>query len=218
MRRGLYKKDPRPRKHLRRGPPMRGVTPNYLRFNKDVNVLPPGGECRWISSLVGKVDQCNFILEAVDVFEIQDKKVVLVDIPEGTKLYHATFIPMGGDKWFETQMPFDSGKGIVWFASTPMHSSVINHTHILEYTVEEPLRMVFERNIAISYADKGVTKGYDYLPILAMTQIKLKELFGQKIDGYIGCNECEIGIFNDSIKEKLSKHSVFREKSLAYIE
>ena len=212
MRRGLYKKDPRPRKRARGRSSSPGISPNYLRFNKEVD------ECRWISSLVGRVSNCDFVLEGIDVVEVNGKELVIVEIPTGTKLYHATFIPPGKEKWFETLMPFDSGKGLVWFASTSIHSSIINHTHMLEYTVDKPLTMVYEKNIAITYANKRVTKGYDYLPILMGHMMKLASEFDINIDGYIGCNECEIGILNDSVKEKLSKYELHSEKSLSYIE
>ncbi len=155
-------------------------------------------ECRWPTTKFGlPVKDCNFILEAYKVVTLADDfDVVLVKIPAGTKLYHATMIYEKGRHWFETKPPFNSERGMVWFTSTPEHTGPLNKTHILEYTVRSDLIMVFERNLE---KHDGV-RGYEYTKILRNIKTKLmpNSIF---IDGYLGCNECEIAIFINHAKK-----------------
>ena len=188
-------------------------------------------ECKWPVSKMGfPVRDCNFIMEAHKVIEFgktskeesingTDEVVVLVKIPAGTKIYHSATIyqesKKGEKEWFEEYPPFSSERGVVWFSSTPAHAGIFSKTHLLEYTTTEDLIMIYEKNIKRSH---GIaTRGYEYAKKVLPSY--MKRLRGEKIDGYIGCNECEIGIFNRACKDKLEMPPIVVMKlGLKYID
>jgi hypothetical protein len=179
-------------------------------------------ECKWPTNKNGSnVQDCNFNLEPFSTNEYPDgiipynnDYIILVKIPIGTKLYHATLIPPFEQKWFEHRYPENLEKGAVWFASTQNHASMVNSNYILEYITKKEMIMVFERNLK-KYG-KG-TRGYEYIPTL----LKIKAFLHPKINpmGYLGCMECEIALFNRSVEQCLEKEPInVIEKTLKYID
>ena len=174
-------------------------------------------ECKWPVNILGKeILECSFPIEDKIDYEYKGNKISVVTLPAKTKIYHATMIYPRGKSWFKTQYPMDAQKGLVWFASTDKHLGNINSTHHLEYTIKQPLRLVFEHNISKKYGK--YIRGYEYIPYLYRIT-KFLEENKELIDGYLGCNECEIGIYNNSIKTKLNMiPKVVLEKDLKYID
>jgi len=185
---------------------------------------PDSEDCKWPTNLVGgNVKNCNFVLEIYStpeypsgIVEYGENKIVLVKIPAGTKIYHATFVPPFEKTWFNYRYPENLEKGMVWFASTIDHASMVNYNYMLTYITKKDMIVVYEKNLKIYNKGNSRTRGYEYLPIIS--NIKSFLYPNIKIDGYIGCNECEFGIFNTSIEHCLEKTPIdITEKSLKYM-
>lgn len=188
------------------------------RYNVDTHKNPLKRECHWPTTLMGtNIKDCNFVLEFDEVVEVEISKnkfkFVLVRIPEGTKIYHATF-SFGQIPWFESKQPM-SPKGIVWFASTYDHTGPIQKTHILTYTVKTDLVMIFEYDL-LQYGDD--VRGFEYFSRRLPVYIEKLREKGRHIDGYIGCNECEIGIINESISKISKKPENIVELGMKFID
>lgn len=188
------------------------------QHNIDDHVNPLKRNCQWPTTLMGtNIKECNFVLDFDDDIDVEISKtkfkLVLVRIPRGTKIYHATISIGQKTPWFELRQP-SSSRGVVWFASTYQHTGPIQKTHVLTYIVEEDLVMIFEYNL-MDYGDD--VRGFEYVNRLHMYIEKLKQK-GKYIDGYIGCNECEIGILNESITKISKKPENITEMGIKYID
>lgn len=178
------------------------------------------GECRWPINVFGKVtSDCNFEYEVLDKFG----NIVVVNLPKGTKLYHSTQMFEGGSKekgpsgWWTTRYPFNSEFGGCWFTSQLIFAqNFTSKTHTLEYTTKCDTTLVFVQNL--SSFGSGVA-GFEFVkkflpPVLEKCMEK-----GYEPQGYLGCNECEIFLFNGQISTCLKKKpKVVAERSSAYID
>ena len=157
-----------------------------------------------------------FVMNAVETvpmtLESQAIDLVLVSIPAGTALYHSTNIL--DNEWYQTDLPQNTEKGLVWFTSTLSHALPLGRTHTLKYTTTQDLLMIFEQNLT----RYGLgTRGYEYLHILHRI-IRNLQAKGIQLDGYLGCNECEIAILNKSVQKLSFPPEVVRSISKAYID
>lgn len=155
-------------------------------------------------------------------------KLEIVTIPAGTKIYHATSVVSKEKEWFKNGFKMQSpvkrfgallsiaeegrggagaGAGATpiklfstikgsWFASTIDHAKNIKHTYMLEIELKEDLTLLFIQNIATSYpVKKGINLfalGNPYMKNIEVLKTKYS------IDGYVGCNECEIFVKDTS--------------------
>ena len=177
-------------------------------------------ECRWPTTKFGEpVIDCNFVYEIYKIIEFNGRKengdgvLILVKIPKNSKIYHAATIYPKEEEWFKKSFPFNSEKGVVWFTSTPEHSGSLSKTHLLEYIVEEELVMIYEQNISKKYGRD--IRGYEYSRGMLGHYIKMIK---DHIDGYIGCNECELGILNESCKKLSLPPKVYKEIGMKYFD
>src|SRR3972149_718701 len=172
------------------------------RYNQSLN------ECEWpIDLRESKVKSCKFNFIMGPTFQYRKKTYQLVILPKETKLYHGTLVVKG--------QPIKL-REMIWLTSTLAHQGNFNSTHIFEFIVKEPLVLVFEPNLSLRYGSS--VRGFEYKPILKAIQLYHQQEFKKSIDGYIGCNECEIGLFVKSFLDKVDQNpKVVREKSLKYI-
>lgn len=119
-------------------------------------------------------------------------QIILTIIKQGTVLSHGTLSP--SKEWWKYTVP----KGdMVWFTTGKKHQKNIAKSHILKYIVKRPLLCFYERNIGKKY---GVTNGHQYYQKIYPRLKRDMQSSGIRIDGYVGCNECEIGLENLSDK------------------
>jgi len=180
------------------------------RKNLNTNV----GECKWMA--LSGVRECNFNFETV-IERATSKNDDVVLLPQGTKLYNATQI-LSND-WFRTRYPSNTENGGVWFTSTLDHAKNISYyTHILEYTTKEDLILLYIHNLK-KYGDVK-TRGYEFVrKHYRDIFFHIQETTGYKIQGYIGCNECEIFIENSQLPKTLEKiPTVAFQRSMKYID
>jgi len=172
-------------------------------------------ECRWPTRMGGfakTVKDCNFNMKPLRKFRFGDREFEIAVIPAGTDLYHGTkdkdMNPTGPDEWYE-----NNRKKMVWFASTLDHTMPLGPMKIFKTTNKEDLTVVFFRNKGMLNID--ISK--DLRPMVAKIAQKLYQETDGKvfIDGYMGCNECEIGIFLPSLSKLVYPVS---EEKVPYIE
>lgn len=151
---------------------------------------------------------------------------VFVIIPKGAKMYRGTLVSPN----IEKLVPWVVDKNFGWFTSTIEHQGNVNYTQIDEYETREALLCMFEPNL--HYSGMRGNSYYNY-PVTAGQNARTKcnlfhvneasELLNGRdlsltIDGYVGCDECEIGLTKESIIAKLKHRGIVKTKSLAYID
>lgn len=199
--------DIRARRSQKRPPPRRPsrLSPRELPARLKYNRYP--GECRWPITKMGRpVKNCNFNVVHEGTFTgPRDELIEVVRVPTGTRLYHSTTIYPGQDIWFVSNPPSNMERGVVWFTSDYDHTGYLSKTHILEYTVTEDLILIFEQNMSVKYGE--IYTGFEYVEEKLTYLTSVLDSQGVVIDGYMGCNECEIALFNGSILQKLNWES-----------
>ncbi len=157
-------------------------------FFTTLNQTP--GECQWNTPSGPK--PCNMPPP------LEENGIVIVKLPPGTKLYHATVIHKGKPAWFNEPLT-ESRRDRMWFASTPEHAKQMNWTHLLEYEAEEEITLQFIQNLT---THAGVTTGHQYMDgekyRVNRKQAKEKEVH---LDGYAGCNECEYMLLRGAFRK-----------------
>lgn len=108
-----------------------------------------------------------------------------VTLEPGFMLYRSEKHAPGKSKWFNTTAISETVKDHYWFATTLKHVQVFGGSHILHYEVMAPIKLLFIQNL---YTQKGFKDGYDYFKSPKF----VKEMREYGVDGYAGCNECEI--------------------------
>jgi hypothetical protein len=176
----------------------------------------------------GGVKDCQFkfvdiperIQDAIRECTEMDKYFVI--IPAGTILYRGSLDMGGGNK---VPIPWVEDKRFGWFTSTLEHQNNINYTRVDSYKVVKPLLCVFEANLHST----GM-RGNQYYPSILIGTKNMCELVvtGSKalqgkstdlsLDGYVGCDECEVGLTKDSIIGKLRYVKLEKVKQLKYID
>lgn len=170
-------------------------------------------ECRWPYDVFGNVADCEFKYEVLH----KDGEFWVVKMPKDTPLYHSTQL-LGGKGWWDTNYPFDSSTGGVWFTSNFRHSrNFTTKTHTLVYPLKQDLVLVFVWNLSKTFGE-GV-RGYEFVSrFYAPIKEKLKTQ-GIDVSGYLSCNECEVFIENDAIPNVLDKGpAILAQRSSAYID
>ena len=71
----------------------------------------------------------------------------------------------------------------------------MNWTHLLEFEVASEIKLVFIQNL---FTEKKKRKGHNYVSSSFISDYARSET---KIDGYAGCNECEIMLVKESLKK-----------------
>lgn len=174
-------------------------------------------ECRWPIDRFGNiVRDCNFQFEPLEIeLQIRKKNFPLVRLPAGTKIYHAT---IGDQEWWKTGYPRNKQYGGTWFTSTQAHSGNFgNATHVLEYELQEDATLLFVHNLATIESNLS---GYNFVTkYLPYVRERLQSEHNISLDGYVGCNECEIYLSNNSIRQLLHTNpKVVFTRSRAFID
>ncbi len=148
------------------------------------------GECQWNTPSGPK--PCNMPPP------LEENGIVVVKLPPGTKLYHATVIHKGKPAWFNEPLT-ESRRDRMWFASTPEHAKQMNWTHLLEYEAEEEITLQFIQNLT-THAE--VTTGHQYVEgEKYRVNRKLAKEKKVHLDGYAGCNECEYMLLRGAFRK-----------------
>ena len=161
------------------------------------------------------------IIDIAGLNELIDKaKLVFGIIKAGVLLLHSTLTPRQHQQWWRQANPSGAlrRKKMVWFVTSETHANNIEGSHLLYYKTKRPLLCLFERNIAKKYGNKrpdyaGNTFSVDIFPRI---QYALREKANLLLDGYVGCNECEVGLLNKTSQDALVLEHV-KEMSMAYI-
>ncbi len=203
--------------------------------DKDVILNEGPYECQWYTDQVRnpkKIKDCGF--SKFNITNPSEQSGSIVTIPAGTVLYHATisFINKNNpEHWFTKTCP---KKKFVWFTTTIDHSNYHNYNFLLAYVLKEPLRLRFIQKLNVlgnEYVKKLSPKSiqlesisekdeeeedfvdedneYDLMEEDEDEEDEEEQYFineeDEILDGYIGCNECEIAIRSESIQRKFKK-------------
>ena len=167
---------------------------------------------------IGGAKPCNFNIESLPngIEEainscIGTNNIKFVIIPVGTIMYRGYLIYPGMSK---NLLPWVRSKNFGWFTSTLEHQGNINHTHIQKFKTNKPLLCIFQHRLHST----GM-RGNQYYKYVKQYSDKLSYRDSSlMIDGYIGCDECEIGLTKESIQTKLLQGPLEQVKSLKYID
>lgn len=177
------------------------------------------GECRWPYDVFGNVGTCSF--KPSMVYD-SGKGYSIYVLEKGTEIYHST-VAIGGAKWWENRYPFSSSEGGTWFTSTDKHAkNFTTKSHVLKYTIVRDIYLIFIQNIS-KYTDVVGLSGFEFVARhYAILKEKAKLEWGAtvpEIDGYLGCNECEIFIENDEIEKHLGDQpEIIFQRDSSYID
>lgn len=176
--------------------------------NCDYKVHPAG---------IGGAKPCNFNVQGIPQ-PIQDalnrcintRNMMFVIIPAQTKMYRGTLVvgKMG------RIVPWVKEKDFGWFTSTKRHQGNINYTHIQPFMTRAPLLCIFEPRLHST----GMRGNTFYREVVRYSKLLNSRDPDLVIDGYIGCDECEIGLTKEAIMTKLLHGKIRQEKSLKYID
>lgn len=200
---------------------------------KDILTSDPR-HCKYMTHLSGKSEKpCNFKIIKIPS-RIQDilrgclrTSDVFVIIPERTSLFRGTleYREMG------KIVPYVLGKNFGWFTSTIEHQGNINFTRIDEYKTTKRLLCIFQPSLRKHLQVTG-NSYYSWINVFNKGLLKCKNKIdteneilnllphgGLELDGYIGCDECEIGLTRRAIETsvKLYKEKVVT-KDMKYID
>lgn len=179
-------------------------------------------ECKWPYSIRGgPVSDCNFPIKDVptDLTEfaynknkpvkmdefLSSENVKLVVIPKNTMLLHGVLDSQYNRQWWVNSKP-ESEYNVVWFTSDNQHILNINATHILVYETNKNLLCLYEQNLRKKYGQN--VRGYEYSRILRKYITRVANRYNILINGYVGCNECEIGLTNETAADLVGPKSV----------
>ena len=190
--------------------PVRATTSGFAdKYNLD------DSECKWPARIGGfLVKDCQLPIVPLETVTIDKDdggdEYDIVTVPVGSSLYHGTKDPArkheSVDSW--------SKQPVTWFATTLDHTMPLGPMKIHEFTTKEPLTLLFVRNMTKKY---NISSGAVFIPMLISIGQQISEETKERIyiDGYVGCNECEIGILRKSL-DKLNYPSTI--KNAPYIE
>ncbi len=168
-------------------------------------------ECEWPTRMGGfLVKDCQLPIKHLETVMIDDQEYDIVTVPIGTVLYHGTKEP---NIKYESLNSW-SKRAVTWFATTFDHTMTLGPMKVHEFTIKNTLTLLFVRNMKRKY---NISSGFSFVrPLVVIKQQIIEKTTGRiHIDGYIGCNECEIGIFHESLN-KLNYPSTI--KNVPYIE
>lgn len=159
-------------------------------------------ECRWPVNLIGsRVENCGFHYDVI----YDQNNIKVVKLNKNSFLYHKTFIEVGKESsgWWLTDWPPPRYIGGLFFNQSEIHQSLHPGTHQLKYETKCEVQLLYIQNLTTQFKK---TVGNDFvLSIEFKNLIQSLEKDGIKIDGYMGCNECEIFIFNNTLKRCIYK-------------
>lgn len=179
------------------------------------------GECCWPTTIgSNKCKPCDFsrvtyqpetidelkLFGDVDINKLNSVlgkyNLVFSILRKGAIIGHSTLSPK--NSWWNTQT-YPKGN-MVWFTVSKKHQKNIPKTHTLYYKVNKNILCFYERNIWEKY---GVNTGQEYYDRVYNRIHREVLQCGLNINGYIGCNECEIGLTDLSnilTLEHIEKH------------
>lgn len=175
-----------------------GIGIKAEKLNKNPN------ECRWYTLNIGdgKIKNCNFNYVIKDY-----KNFKITTIPTNTELYHTSktprSLPLEPKDW--------SNKKLVWFTPSKAHLNIHLPEIIIKTKTKSKINLLFIQNLKL---DLNINSGFNIFPKLIILCKKIKELYNIEIDGYIGCNECEIGLFNTSLNKLFYPPKIISYKDL----
>jgi len=175
-----------------------------------------GKSCSYKTHLSGKnVKPCGFTLYAIDkklndaLLECAnigpDLKSHFVILPKGTVMYHGTI----GDE----KHPYNQQKNFGWFTSTLSHQGPVQSNRIDMYRTTMNLLCLFiprlhQRKMVGTDIVKLITTRHrnlqDNCNVVVKTNNGLNKI-GLHLAGYVGCDECEIGLLKPVI-DRFVKH------------
>lgn len=159
------------------------------------------GECRWPTFIHGgNVKNCEFDYEIVGKI---NSNMAVVTLRKGTPLFHST-IGRNGDNWWTISKPKNTQMGGAFFDAGITHTTLRTGNYILQYKLKCDINLLFIRNI---YKEFKTSVGNVLVksPKFYMKMEELEKEYDLKFDGYMGCNECEIFIFNNVIEKCVNK-------------
>lgn len=158
------------------------------------------GECRWPTVLTGgNVQDCRF--DDFEVIEDYGNGIKVIVLPKGTLLYHK-YSP-GPTSTFKKDEPTHKRGGLFFNIRQDVQRMHFG-TRQLIYKTPKDLNLVYVQNISSIF---NYRVGEDFVKdIFKILKRKLEEQLNVSIDGYMGCNECEVYIINKETKKlKLEK-------------
>ena len=183
LRQAMFK--PSPSKH--------GVATFAQKYNQQAD------ECSWPTTshmAPNSVKDCEFPVVPQGKMQYGEQIYELVTLPKGSEIYHGVKKkmepPQGPGDWSQSKQP------MTWFASTYLHTRPLEPTAVFKATVKEDMTLVYIHNLV---TDLDVDAGFAFRPILLSMAEKIRVKSGGKliIDGYVGCNECELGILRQAL-------------------
>lgn len=157
-------------------------------------------KCEWPTTSnmsIKTIEKCNIPMIPLKTIYYENKKIEIVKIPSGTKLFHGTkspnFLPLNENDWIK------GPQKMFWFATTFNHTRPHEPIKVLEITLKEDINLLFIRNIS---KELNISSGYEFYPLLLNILNKVQEENTNLIiDGYTGCNECEVGLLKKSLNK-----------------
>lgn len=167
-------------------------------------------QCEWPTRLSGRpVVKCGFNAQPYK----HNKDINLVTVPAGTTLYRG--VKDVNTEYNDFKSLLSVPRDLIWFASTEEHAMPLGPLAVHKMTTKEPLLLVFSRNLSKEFK---VDTGFDMIVPLKLIAKQLKN-DNIEIDGYMGCNECEYGLFaNETTLSKLDYPSEKKLVPLTYID
>lgn len=166
------------------------------------------GQCEWPIYLHTDniVSECRFPIEDLKVFEKNEYGTIkIVKLPKGTSIYHKTRAGLANmnmnvksTEWWNKSFPSNKSLGGVFFSTSKKHiERNIGGTHILEYKTKRPVMLIYIQNI---YKFCGAPDGNVFVKHCFPSVLKQLEIESDyNVEGYIGCNECELFLNENSI-------------------
>ena len=154
-------------------------------------------KCKWRTRLGSSVKKdCGFVF---DVIEEKDNYKIVV-LPKNTKLYHITVgnLRYNNQNWWENSWPFNTVRGGIFFTPSEEHLPV-NGNFKLVYETKKQIPLIYIDNLK----KHNSRNGNEF--ICGNFSSLLRENEKYDILGYISCNECELFLLNNYIKDCIYK-------------
>lgn len=157
-------------------------------------------ECRWPTRMGGfLVKDCAFGTRPYETVRVKNPftntniTLDIVELPARSHLYTGTKNPA---RVYNSSSDWPSTRGFVWFASTKDHTMPLGPVKIHTFVTNEPLLLLYVHNMT---TELNISTGANFALALPKIRNEILKGTGINIDGYLGCNECEFGLFNSSL-------------------
>ena len=175
--------------------------PRQLRYN----INPK--ECRWPTGLMeNKIKDCKFVFSKEYNLNFRNNIIKIVHIPKNSYLYRGEILY--DDKNYPVSQ---NNLPLVWFSASIDHlKNLSDKVLYLQYKTTRDLVLIYEQNISKKYGEN--VRGFEYIPFFNQLGKYIYKQYNVSIDGYVGCNECEIGIVNNIIEDVINLPPVIVKK------